>query len=98
MVDVTEVVKEKYGAAARRVTAGKGSACCGTAPSASCSTDPITSNLYSGSEVEGLPEKAVAASLGCGNPTALADLKAGDVVELGIAGLGEQRQLIRSAT
>lgn len=87
MVDITEVVKEKYGAAARRVASGEGSACCGTAPSASCATDPITSNLYSGAEVEGLPVKAVAASLGCGNPTALAELKAGEVVlDLGSGG------------
>ena len=88
MSNVTEIVREKYGAAARRVANGQGSACCGTAPSAACcGPDPITSGLYSGSETAGLPEKAVDASLGCGNPTALAELSPGEIVlDLGSGG------------
>src|SRR6185369_13698541 len=70
--NITEVVKEKYGQAALRV-AGGGSSCCGAAPSTSCG-DPITSNLYDDAQKGDVPEKAVLASLGCGNPTALAQL------------------------
>jgi len=86
--NVTEAVREKYGAAARRVTTGEGSACCGTAPSASGrGPDPITSNLYGEAQTQGLPETAVVASLGCGNPTALAQLNPGEVVlDLGSGG------------
>src|ERR1051326_9162683 len=83
---IKEVVKEKYGAAARRVTAGKGSSCCGAS---SCGTDvdPITRDLYESGQVEALPELAVKASLGCGNPTALAELKLGEtVLDLGSGG------------
>jgi SAM-dependent methyltransferase len=86
---ITDVVKEKYGAAARQASAGpKTSGCCGSTTSASgLSCDPITSNLYSLSEKAELPEKAVVASLGCGNPTALAQLKPGEVVlDLGSGG------------
>ena len=73
--DIKEIVKEKYGQAALRVTSGATS-CCGSASSrAAC--DPITSNLYGQDETAELPEEAVAASLGCGNPTALAELEAG---------------------
>ncbi|MGH7409557.1 MAG: arsenite methyltransferase [Candidatus Methylomirabilis sp.] len=80
-----ELVKEKYGQAALRVTSGD-HCCCGTAPS-SGECDPITSNLYATSEVAGLPAEAVAASLGCGNPTPLAQLKAGEtVLDLGSGG------------
>jgi arsenite methyltransferase len=88
MENVTEVIREKYGAAARRVTAGEPSGCCGTAATAcGCGPDPITSNLYDQAETRGLPETAVVASLGCGNPTALAQLNAGDVVlDLGSGG------------
>jgi SAM-dependent methyltransferase len=84
---LTDIVREKYGQAARQVTTGK-AACCGSAPSASgLSCDPITSNLYSLSETASLPEQAVLASLGCGNPTALAELKEGEVVlDLGSGG------------
>ena len=81
-----EVVKEKYGAAARRVTAGNGSTCCGAS---SCGTDvdPITRDLYDRGQVEALPEMAVKASLGCGNPTALAKLRPGEtVLDLGSGG------------
>ena len=72
---ITETVREKYGRAARQVETGK-TACCGTAPSASgLSGDPITSNLYEISQKGEIPETALAASLGCGNPTALAKLR-----------------------
>jgi arsenite methyltransferase len=84
---ITDIVREKYGQAAKNVVAGKTS-CCGTAPSASgLSGDPVTSNLYGISEKAELPEKAVLASLGCGNPTALAELRPGEVVlDLGSGG------------
>jgi SAM-dependent methyltransferase len=79
------MVKERYGQAALRVTTG-GSSCCGA--SASCGTDdPITSNLYDEAQKSGLPQEAVLASLGCGNPTALAELKPGEtVLDLGSGG------------
>ncbi|MEO8216106.1 MAG: arsenite methyltransferase [Acidobacteriota bacterium] len=80
---IKDVVREKYGEAARRVSAGTAKTCC---DSGSC-CDPITSNLYDASERKHLPESAVRASLGCGNPTALATLNAGDVVlDLGSGG------------
>jgi SAM-dependent methyltransferase len=88
MPDVKEIVKEKYGEAALRVSAGQGNACCGSSPS-SCSSgnDPITSNLYEQLQKDELPETAVLASLGCGNPTALAELRPGEVVlDLGSGG------------
>jgi arsenite methyltransferase len=86
--DIKEIVKEKYGEAARRVAAGKTGCCCGTAaegiPSAG---DPITSNLYGPDEKNALPALAVNASLGCGNPTALAELRPGEtVLDLGSGG------------
>jgi arsenite methyltransferase len=82
---IQEAVKQKYGAAARQVTSG-GTACCGGGASLS-GCDPITRNLYDETEKSGLPSAAVAASLGCGNPTALAELKAGEVVlDLGSGG------------
>lgn len=83
---IKEVVKAKYGEAARRVTAGMGNACCGAAP---CGTDvdPITRDLYDASQTTMVPEDAIKASLGCGNPTALAELKPGEVVlDLGSGG------------
>src|SRR5881398_1627072 len=83
--DLKDIVKAKYGQAALRVTSG-GSACCGSAPSRG-ECDPITSNLYDAGETAGLPAQAVAASLGCGNPTALAALRPGDIVlDLGSGG------------
>jgi ubiquinone/menaquinone biosynthesis C-methylase UbiE len=83
--DIKEVVKEKYGEAALRVTTG-GSSCCGTAPATDC-CDPITSNLYDVSQINQIPEEALLASLGCGNPTALAKLNPGEVVlDLGSGG------------
>lgn len=83
-MEIKEVVKEKYGQAALRATSG-GSSCCGA--SASCGEDPITSNLYDTTETGRVPEEAVLASLGCGNPTALAELKPGEtVLDLGSGG------------
>src|SRR5712672_2105402 len=88
---VKEIVKERYGAAARRVTAGEASSCCGASGSGTsgCGTDidPITRDLYDDRQKGGLPDAAVKASLGCGNPTALAELKAGEtVLDLGSGG------------
>jgi SAM-dependent methyltransferase len=83
---ITEVVRQKYGEAALRVASG-GSGCCGAVPSDGHCADPITSNLYDATQTGELPEKAVLASLGCGNPTALAELKPGEVVlDLGSGG------------
>ncbi len=92
--DVTEIVREKYSEAARRVLdVNESAACCG--PASSCcggsafngSVDPITSNLYVNGETDELPPAAVLASLGCGNPTALAELHEGEVVlDLGSGG------------
>ena len=83
--DIKEVVKQKYGEAALRVKTG-GSSCCGAAPATSC-CDPITSDLYDASQIGQIPEEALLASLGCGNPTALASLKAGEtVLDLGSGG------------
>ena len=84
-MEVKDVVKEKYGQAALRVRSG-GSSCCG-ASAAIEGCDPITSNLYDDSQTGALPEEAVLASLGCGNPTALAQLNAGEtVLDLGSGG------------
>jgi arsenite methyltransferase len=85
--NITQAVKEKYGEAASRVSSG-GVASCGTSPSsACCGGDPITANLYQSEQTAGIPEQAVLASLGCGNPTALAQLKPGEVVlDLGSGG------------
>jgi arsenite methyltransferase len=85
--DIKEIVREKYGEAALRVGAG-GSACCGSAPStANGCADPITSNLYDASQAGQIPEEAMLASLGCGNPTALAELNPGEtVLDLGSGG------------
>jgi arsenite methyltransferase len=83
--DIKEVVKQKYGEAALRVTSG-GSSCCGAAPASDC-CDPITANLYDASQIGQIPQEAVLASLGCGNPTALAELRPGEVVlDLGSGG------------
>jgi len=83
--DIKEVVKQKYGEAALRVKTG-GSSCCGATASTEC-CDPITSNLYDASQAGQIPEEALLASLGCGNPTALAQLKPGEtVLDLGSGG------------
>ncbi|MGB9334051.1 MAG: arsenite methyltransferase [Candidatus Acidiferrales bacterium] len=86
--NIKEVVKEKYGEAAKRAASGAGSACCGTSPASSISgCDPITSNLYASAEAATIPEAALRASLGCGNPTALAQLQPGEtVLDLGSGG------------
>lgn len=84
--NIKEVVKERYGKAALRVTTG-GSSCCGAESACGVDVDPITSNLYDEIQKSGIPEEAVLASLGCGNPTALAELEAGEVVlDLGSGG------------
>jgi SAM-dependent methyltransferase len=84
--DIKEIVKEKYARAALRVTAVDGASCCGSASSRG-ECDPITSGIYAGSDTSGLPAEARAASLGCGNPTALAELKPGEtVLDLGSGG------------
>ena len=82
--DVKEAVKQKYGAAARQAAEGsKAGGCCGSG--SGC--DPITSNLYDASQIGTLPVEAVIASLGCGNPTALAELNPGEtVLDLGSGG------------
>src|SRR5258708_38214764 len=83
---IKDFVKEKYGQAALRVATG-GSSCCGSAPSAEGCCDPITSNLYDSNQTTQIPEEAVRASLGCGNPTALARLNPGEtVLDLGSGG------------
>src|SRR5690242_7718847 len=83
--DIKAAVKEKYGEAALRVKSG-GSSCCGSTSSSACA-DPITSNLYDSVQTQQIPEEALLASLGCGNPTALANLNAGEVVlDLGSGG------------
>jgi 2-polyprenyl-3-methyl-5-hydroxy-6-metoxy-1,4-benzoquinol methylase len=83
---IRDVVKEKYGQAALRVSSG-GSACCGTAPTENSGCDPITSNLYDAAQAQQIPTEAMLASLGCGNPTALAKLNPGEVVlDLGSGG------------
>jgi SAM-dependent methyltransferase len=86
MPDVKQLVQEKYGEAARRAGSGA-SACCGTTRAGDGCCDPITSNLYDASQIGSIPEEAALASLGCGNPTALADLHAGEtVLDLGSGG------------
>src|SRR5215207_1427227 len=85
--DVKATVREMYGQAAREVTQGAKSSCCSTTCCGGAAEDPITSNLYTVAETATLPEKAVLASLGCGNPTALAELREGEVVlDLGSGG------------
>lgn len=84
--NIRDVVKEKYGKAALRVHSG-GSSCCGSAAALDACCDPITSNLYDVSQADQIPTEAMLASLGCGNPTALAELNPGDVVlDLGSGG------------
>ena len=83
---IRDAVKEKYGSAALRVTTG-GSSCCGAAPATGCGVDPITSNLYDAAQSGQIPAEAMLASLGCGNPTALAKLNPGEtVLDLGSGG------------
>src|SRR5207247_10517082 len=82
--EIKETVKQKYGQAALRVAGGERGSCGGTG---SCGCDPVSSNLYDAAEAATLPEGAVLASLGCGNPTALAELHEGEgVLDLGSGG------------
>jgi arsenite methyltransferase len=83
--NIKEVVREKYGQAALRVKSG--SSCCGATAAGAAGCDPITSNLYDPGQTQQVPEEAVLASLGCGNPTALARLSPGEtVLDLGSGG------------
>jgi SAM-dependent methyltransferase len=83
--NIRETVRQKYGEAALRLKTG-GSSCCGAAANCGCG-DPITSNLYDSAQAEQIPREAMLASLGCGNPTALAQLNAGEtVLDLGSGG------------
>ena len=90
MSDLRETVRKRYGDAATRVRDGEDGSCCG--PSCGCSVgeggkDPITADLYEALETRGIPEDALRASLGCGNPVALAELHPGEVVlDLGSGG------------
>jgi len=92
--DVKTVVRQKYGEAARRVSEGAAgggcgpvSSCCGAAPASVGGSDPITANLYDALDAQAVPDTALLASLGCGNPTALAELKPGEtVLDLGSGG------------
>src|ERR1700675_5087503 len=82
--DIKEIGREKYGQAALR---GKSGSCCGTADASGTSCAPITSNLYDATQMQQVPGEALQASLGCGNPTALAKLNPGEVVlDLGSGG------------
>jgi len=84
---VKEVVREKYGEAARRVASAEVSSCCGQSAWNGSGADPITRDLYDEAQKGFLPETAVLASLGCGNPTALAELESGEtVLDLGSGG------------
>jgi len=84
--DLRKLVRERYGDAAVKVELGQVGSCCGGGGNASC-CEPVTANLYDATDTAGLPEQAIAASLGCGNPTAMADLKPGEtVLDLGSGG------------
>jgi arsenite methyltransferase len=84
---IKDVVKEKYGEAALRVLNGGASSCCGASASCGSDVDPITSGLYDQGQATQIPEEALKASLGCGNPTALATLNPGEtVLDLGSGG------------
>ena len=85
--DIKEVVKEKYGETALRVLSGGSNSCCGAATACATDNDPITSRLYDAEQATQIPEGALKASLGCGNPTALATLNPGEIVlDLGSGG------------
>jgi SAM-dependent methyltransferase len=85
--NIREIVREKYGEAAIRVRAGAANSCCGGASATESCCDPITANLYDARQADEVPALALNASLGCGNPTALADLKPGEtVLDLGSGG------------
>jgi len=85
--NIKEVVREKYGQAALRVTSVAGNSCCDVPSALEASCDPITSNLYDTAQQGQVPDTAIKASFGCGNPTALAELKPGEtVLDLGSGG------------
>ena len=84
---IRETVRERYGQAALRVMEGGANGCCGAAEACCGGQDPITRDLYAAGETDGIPAEAVLASLGCGNPTALAELREGEtVLDLGSGG------------
>jgi arsenite methyltransferase len=84
---ITQAIKEKYGEAASRVASGGAASCCTPPSSACCGGDPITADLYESGQTTDIPEQALLASLGCGNPTALAQLQPGEIVlDLGSGG------------
>ena len=86
-MELKEIVKEKYGEAARRVANGSNNGCCGASSALDGCCDPITTNLYDERQAGQIPEEALKASLGCGNPTALAQLNPGEtVLDLGSGG------------
>ncbi len=85
--EIKEAVRQKYGAVASSVSAGNGSTCCSPSCCGGSEGDVITRDLYDSVQIKGLPQEAVLASLGCGNPTALAELKPGEtVLDLGSGG------------
>ena len=85
--DIKDVVRQKYGEAASRAAQGERNSCCGGSSCGEQSWDPITSNLYDDAQAGDVPAQALLASLGCGNPTALAQLRAGEtVLDLGSGG------------
>jgi arsenite methyltransferase len=85
--DIKQVVKEKYGQVALRVTSASAASCCGGGTASCGESDPVVSNLYDAGEAATVPDAALAASRGCGNPTALAELAPGEVVlDLGSGG------------
>src|SRR5262252_7562606 len=85
--ELKDLVKEKYSQAAVRARAGAASRCCGADAASDSCCDPITSNLYDAAQAEEVPDLALRASLGCGNPTALAELRPGEtVLDLGSGG------------
>ena len=87
MTELKDVVREKYGEAAKRAVSGEKGSCCSSSCCGGDPADPITSDLYTATETSELPENAVRASLGCGNPTALAELRPGEtVLDLGSGG------------
>ncbi|HET7295508.1 MAG TPA: methyltransferase domain-containing protein, partial [Gemmatimonadales bacterium] len=84
---IKQAVREKYGQAARRALGGEAGSCGGAGSIGACGCDPVSADLYDPADTAALPEGAVLASLGCGNPTALVDLYEGDVVlDLGSGG------------
>src|SRR5260370_33064140 len=95
---IRDVVREKYGQAALRAKTGVGSSCCGGAAAVEACCDPITSNLYDADQEGEVPNLALKASLGCGNPTALAELQAGGaVLDLGSGGAIDVLRSARAA-